>query len=121
METLERKAKQIRGVLRDMPAQDTYRVQRVLHQLTRGQVSFVRGILERARDEDRCTGSHFNLLDFAFERWWAHSLETKLALVACILRLSDSESWPDDTPEGRTVSRILGQTDSVSQPPQHVT
>jgi hypothetical protein len=80
--------------LRGLTYQQERRLARSLACLTNEQTTFVRDALQRARREGRVTVRELGLLEHCFERWWTHSLATKMAVLDRIAALSGSESWP---------------------------
>ncbi len=107
MQTLEGAVEEMGKILWDVPPGDVRRLERALKRLTPEQKTFACNALERAKAEKLCHQAHLNQLEYAVESWWAHSLATKLGVVGCLVRLSESNEWPDAADDASLVRRTL--------------
>ncbi len=96
MQQLRHWKEEMVSAIRNIPDRDLEELERLLQNLTPGQIEHVCATMERMFMEDRVSLSEYRFLDYLFEKWRSHSLATKLALVAFIRTLSDTGSWPDD-------------------------
>lgn len=109
MQALERAVERMWMILSDTSAEETRRLQRVLKEPRSDLIAFGVKTLEQARILQPAPDGHLDLLEHVFETWWGHSLATKLAVIGWVARLSDEQSWPDDTPEGRIVNDVIAR------------
>ena len=105
-------------VLGTLTQEEERRLERSVARLAPEQIVFVRDALRRARRE-RCLPVHeLNLLEYCFEKWWAHSLATKMAILDRIALLSGSPTWltiwTDDKAEECPAREVLERLRSVS-------
>lgn len=105
-------------VLRTLTQEEERRLERSFARLTPEQIVFVRDALRRARRE-RCLPMHeLNLMEYCFEKWWAHSLATKMAILDRIALLSGSPTWltiwTDDEAEECPAGELFERLRSVS-------
>ena len=108
MQALENATKEIEDGLLTMPRAEVRALERTLRRLYPEQIGFVRETLERARLDDRITIREFRFLEYFFEKWWTHSLPTKLAIIARVTNLSDAGGWPGVLPECFTAGALAG-------------
>ena len=107
-------------VLRTLTHEEERRLERSLARLSSEQIVFVRDTLQRARRERCLPVQELNLLEYCFEKWWAHSLATKMAILDRIAGLSGSPTWLTiwtDHEAGESSAReVLKRLRSVSAP-----
>lgn len=108
MQALENATKNIEQELLVMPREELRRVERALRRLYPEQINFVRETLERARLEDSISSREFRFLEYFFEKWWTHSLPTKLAIIARVTSLSDTGIWPGTLPDRGAAGAYAG-------------
>ncbi len=107
MKTLERDTATVDGLIQVMPFSTVRGLARSLRQLTLEQQLFVRRTLLDARANGRWPEQQLDLLEYLFDRWYAHGLATKLVVISYVTRLSDGEPWPGEAvPELLSVGRV---------------
>jgi len=93
---LEDEILEMDSLISGLPAVAVRSLERSLRVLTPAQLAFVRQTLERAREEGKLPPRQLSLLEHFFERWHAHELATKMAIIGRITSLFDSGEWSDD-------------------------
>ncbi len=96
MVDLEHAVEQSGAALRRLSDWELRQLNRSLRQLTLAQRAFAHETLEWARGDQQLSMDGWNVLVYLIERWPAHDLGLKLALIAGVERLGGPGSWPDD-------------------------
>ena len=100
MGDFERRVEQTTEALVHLPRGELRRLERALRQLKPEQVRFVRDAMERGLIEGSLPVREHQLFEYVFERWWTHSLSTKVAVITRVVELAESRPWPGVTLPG---------------------
>lgn len=102
MDALERHMREAEVWVDSLPYSTVRKLARSLKQLDLEQQLFVRRTLHKARESMQSPTKTIDTLEYLVDRWWTHSLATKIALLSCVAGLSDDGH--DAEPFDRTVA-----------------